>query len=179
VCDAFLLIDGVLHTYNDGSPYIALSDWSGVACGDCGFSCAEDDLYRCQECGVDVCESCVSSCDACGESYCGNCLRREHAEADGTGGGDGDYLCSSCRTKCPRCGRIALREAVEEDCMCARCIDEHEADEAQDERPADPRQHQPRKETDDEHDREHIDDVTEVDRPDVPTQRGAAAAPAA
>ena len=129
VCDAFLLIDRVLHTYNAGSPYVALDDWSGIACADCGCGCAEDDLYRCQECGADMCESCISTCDACGESYCGNCLRREGAGGsnDGDdGGGDGDSLCPSCRTDCPRCGRVASREDVEEQGTCASC-DEQEA----------------------------------------------------
>ncbi|MGB7160278.1 MAG: hypothetical protein WBD40_19580 [Tepidisphaeraceae bacterium] len=161
VCDAFLLISGVLHTYNPGSPYVALQDWSGVACGDCGFTCGEDDLYRCQHCGDDVCESCISSCDACGESYCGNCLRRERADGDGDDGdGDGDYLCPSCRTNCPRCGRVALREDVEGVGMCARCDEEREADEHE---PADEPQDQPRKETNHEHDRELDDPVNVVD----------------
>jgi hypothetical protein len=157
VCDAFLLISGVLHSYNGASPYVALCDWSGVACADCGSSRHEDDLYRCQECGGDVCESCISSCDACGESYCGNCLFREGAGSGDGGVDDGDFLCPACRTECPRCGRVALREDVEDRGVCARCDEADEAEEAEDADDAEPpetQQHQPRKETDHEHDPE-------------------------
>lgn len=36
--DFFLIVANLLRTYNSGSPYVALNDWEGVLCDDCGSS---------------------------------------------------------------------------------------------------------------------------------------------
>jgi hypothetical protein len=118
ICDLFLLVNSVLHTYNSGSPYVSLDDWHGVACGDCGFSCDRDNLYCCQGCECDFCDSCISSCEICEESYCQGCLERE--------GGDGRYLCRSCRCNCPRCAQIASASDVDEYGVCRSCQEEQQ-----------------------------------------------------
>jgi hypothetical protein len=118
ICDLFLLINSVLNTYNGGSPYVSLDDWNGIACGDCGFSCDRDDLYGCQGCECDYCGSCISSCEGCEESYCRGCLERE--------GGDGRYLCGSCRAICPRCGLVASAPDVDEYGMCHSCHEDQQ-----------------------------------------------------
>ncbi len=126
VCDAFLLINAVLHTYNGGSAYISLEDWDGVGCADCGCARDPDSIYRCQSCEDDLCEECISSCDACRESYCQHCLERER--------GDGEYLCSGCRATCPRCGLVASAGDVEEQGLCNHCYEEEQEEERERER---------------------------------------------
>ncbi len=36
LCDFFTIIIQILQTYNPDSPYVALSDWEGMSCYDCG-----------------------------------------------------------------------------------------------------------------------------------------------
>jgi hypothetical protein len=114
VTDAFLSIAAVLQTYNPHSPYVALADWSGRSCSDCGRGRAEDDLYHCGGCGEDFCDGCSSSCDACDSSFCMGCLER---------GKDRDqYLCPDCRGSCRQCEAItAAAQLDEHDGLCPAC----------------------------------------------------------
>jgi hypothetical protein len=119
ICDAMMLINSVLHTYNDGSPYVSLDDWNGISCPDCGYTTDEESLYGCEGCGNRYCESCIGTCDGCDSSYCFACLERMEA-------GDRQYLCPGCRAICPQCDRVAPAAEVEELGVCRICHDEQE-----------------------------------------------------
>ena len=116
VCDAFLLINAVLHTYNGASPYVSLDDWFGMACADCGYTTDEESMYRCENCEQHICDNCVGTCDGCDASYCQSCLERAQAE----------HLCPACRTTCPRCDEIVRASDVQELGMCRSCHEDEE-----------------------------------------------------
>jgi hypothetical protein len=84
--DAIQIVNRVLHTYNDSSPYVSLDSWSGVRCDNCDEVVAEDELYTCHGCDNRLCSDCEHVCADCEEGYCRNCLNRD---------GD-DMVCASC-----------------------------------------------------------------------------------
>lgn len=94
--DAFVVVNQVLHTYNDASPYVALDRWNGRTCDDCDDVVPEDETYGCEGCGDTLCSGCTHRCVDCDSSYCRSCLTPK----------DGDLLCSSC---------FESREASEEE----------------------------------------------------------------
>jgi hypothetical protein len=103
ICDAFLAVNSVLHTYNVHSPFVSLSDWEGVPCADCGYATSEDQRYYCEDCGQDFCEECYSTCDICQTSCCRGCLwrrirNRTSSAAKGAGAIAGDVIAWSMPT---------------------------------------------------------------------------------
>ena len=112
ICDFFMLVRSVLTTYNAGSPYVALDDWDGVSCHDCGSTVERDDVSYCQDCEHDLCSDCMSYCRACDESACRNCL--EDCSACG------DALCRRCRKECQACGKLTCGACLEEN-LCPAC----------------------------------------------------------
>ncbi len=118
LCDVFLLVQGVLNTYNPASAYVALEDWDGISCAECGSSCGRDELYYCPACHADFCESCIGVCDECLDSYCGSCLEQETATRRN--------LCPNCRATCPQCDRIGLASEIEDGGLCQQCKQEQE-----------------------------------------------------
>jgi hypothetical protein len=87
--DAFCLVRSVLTTYNPDSPYVAIEDWDGRRCSDCGDVEDSDDLCCCNRCENDFCSNCISSCDICDAGFCSQCLERDPVS--------GKYCCNSCR----------------------------------------------------------------------------------
>jgi hypothetical protein len=130
IFDFFMLVKGVLTTYNASSPYISLSDWSGVSCHECGCSTDPDELHFCNSCESDFCGECISYCRACDESTCRSCLEEC--------GACGDMICPSCKTSCPECGRtICVGCKEEEQCPCVQERKEQEEnDRNSDDQPA-------------------------------------------
>lgn len=108
ICDALLLVRSVLTTYNPESPYVALDNWDGEPCYECGHSASRDSLHWCNVCQRDFCEDCCTCCDGCYDMICHNCLRR-CAACD-------ESLCPACLRECPDCGRT----------LCESCLDEHD-----------------------------------------------------
>ena len=109
--DFFLLVRQILQTYNPGSAYVSLGDWSGdgsddVVCEDCGYQTSSEDCTccercdrqvcddcsrRCPQCESSLCSSCATSCDRCSQSFCDSCLSRS---------GDGEQACcQACLTQ--------------------------------------------------------------------------------
>ena len=91
--DFFLLVAGILRTYNPESPFVELALWHGGSCSDCGAGVDEDHSYACAKCGDTVCSECerlccgcddgycsgcIGSCAACEDNYCRRCLERRH-----------------------------------------------------------------------------------------------------
>jgi hypothetical protein len=122
ICDAFCLVRSVLQTYNAGSPYVALDEWEGTPCADCGRSSSPDQSSCCEHCEQDYCDGCMSYCDGCDGSCCRGCLERdEEAHVE---------LCPSCRTTCTDCDRIVRRGDVDPSGRCSTCRADAEAEQA-------------------------------------------------
>jgi hypothetical protein len=114
ICDAFLAVNSVLHTYSGQSPYVSLNDWEGVPCADCGYSTNEDSRYYCDECGRDYCEECISQCDICQTTCCRGCLETDQ-ESD-------RLCCKGCRRYCNSCNRMVDADSFEGDTeLCPDC----------------------------------------------------------
>ena len=106
--DFFLIVAGILRTYNDGSPFVALADWHGVHCADCGCNMSADDRWSCERCGEGVCDDCRVTCAGCDATFCGACVTC-CAKCE-------DYYCGSC-----------LPTAQNgESCRCQSCLDDAE-----------------------------------------------------
>src|SRR5580765_7821673 len=110
LADAFNLIRSVLLTYNPSSPHVALEDWDGTSCYECGYSTSSDDLSYCESCGHDHCSECLSSCACCYDSRCTGCLEKCAVCQEYCCRGcledicePGRSCCSQCRRNCPRC----------------------------------------------------------------------------
>ena len=127
ICDCFMLVRSVLTTYNENSPYVALADWDGTPCYDCGYVMASDDVHWCPQCNCDFCSECTSSCARCDEWLCRGCLRECEV--------CGDCVCSSCMTDCPDCGRPLCETCLEEN-QCP-CVEENEDEAETETRPDD------------------------------------------
>jgi hypothetical protein len=105
LCDFFVMVRGILTTYNPDSPYVALSNWDGVACYDCGYLMDDESVGYCSHCDAAVCDQCSRVCTDCGEIICGNCAS----------------CCEICdRSLCPKCAKTKCR--VCESICCESCI---------------------------------------------------------
>lgn len=114
--DLFCLVRSVLETYNSDSPYVALNNWHGRPCHDCGYTLPEDEGYWCSSCERDFCDECSSCCGGCDETTCGECLS-QCPTCD-------DRYCAACITTCPDCGETICRTCLENE-QCP-CIEERE-----------------------------------------------------
>jgi hypothetical protein len=125
VCDIFVLVRSVLTNYNPNSPYVALEDWNGQACHDCGQVASGDDLYFCTTCEEDYCESCSSFCRYCEETTCLSCLETCPVCEERT--------CPDCMSVCPDCDRKLCR-GCEHDQKCP-CHEEETENEEENHEP--------------------------------------------
>jgi hypothetical protein len=117
LADFFLIVRGLLQTYNPESPYVALDVWSGTSCHECGERIREDDRYHCEICEHDVCNGCMSSCAHCGDSSCYGCLINcKHCE---------EYHCDDCMKLCSECDQACCADCLE-DGLCPDCVDNKE-----------------------------------------------------
>ena len=132
LADAFCLVRSVLTTYNPSSPYVALSEWGGEECYDCGPGAHADDLSYCESCCHDYCEDCILSCSVCNQSRCGECLQSCPFCADSVCSGclrrserSGKACCRACLLICSTCGAaIARAELVPNTQSCPTCVPE-------------------------------------------------------
>ena len=159
--DLFLLVRGVLGTYNPGSAYVPLSRWEGAPCTDCGSTADAGDSCSCDRCGSDLCLDCGSGCADCGRTCCGDC-RDRCAGCDET-------HCTACLRDCGSCGEPSCGGCMPGE-TCGPC----RAAEDPEENPDDvPEPEPPREETDD--DAHGLSD----DPADRPATRDEAGGPAA
>ena len=105
VCDFFLMIRSILTNYNPGSPYVALDEWHGDPCSDCGRTIDPDDRHTCEQCDREVCDDCISSCQHCDTCLCYGCVTMCQSCKESS--------CADCLTPCEECG----------DAMCLDCLD--------------------------------------------------------
>lgn len=126
--DFFVLIRQILKTYNGGSAYVQLSDWSGsddVTCADCGCFMSSEDAYTCERCDARVCSDCESSCQECGRSVCceccGLCAKCSQSccqsclnEVPGRSG----LVCDGCLSKLEDQEDVDQQKVAEADAVC-------------------------------------------------------------
>lgn len=118
--DFFLLVRGVLTTYNPASPYVSLEDWDASACAECGD---RGETWACDACGNEVCDNCGVYCTATETTVCVGCAVKSDA--------DGQRYHPRALEECTGCGDRVLRDDLE-DGLWGACVASREAE--QDER---------------------------------------------
>ncbi|REJ92501.1 MAG: hypothetical protein DWQ35_12110 [Planctomycetota bacterium] len=113
--DFFLIVAGILRTYNCSSPYVSLAEWHGTECSDCGTLVGDEDRWNCEQCESSICGDCYLSCPSCDGIYCGNCVSRcEACDLD---------ICGSCLQLCVGCRAARCPECLDENERCNNCYD--------------------------------------------------------
>jgi hypothetical protein len=125
---AIELVEGVLRTYNQDSPYKELWRWrededAGVdRCVTCDGEVLEDEGNSCDDCEGVVCGACIRSC-VCGRlSLCSSCEERgevQHCTSCGY------LLCGGCVRICEGCSEPMCCDC-DDNGMCASCAEERE-----------------------------------------------------
>lgn len=116
--DVFLIINRVLHSYNESSPYAALSDWRGVDCHACGRYVRGDASY-CTQCEASVCDDCGTSCGHCDRASCDACIQMC--------AGCEQSMCGVCSTPCIDCGSRLCPDCLTTSQHCQECADDWES----------------------------------------------------
>jgi hypothetical protein len=117
--DFFTMVRSILNTYNPDSPYVALIDWSGEPCYDCGYVMSRDDIYFCSFCQRDYCSECSTYCRCCDEGCCVGCAEQcPYCE---------DHVCMNCMRECAECNSLYCSSCLEEN-ICPNCKEEMEKD---------------------------------------------------
>ncbi|WP_417850275.1 hypothetical protein [Thalassoglobus sp.] len=112
LCDFFLTVRQILQTYNASSAYVALEDWNGVTCGDCGEMVDSGDSYCCENCHSRTCDYCTRSCNECDVSLCCEC-------SDVCKDCDHGF-CRSCLEVCEQCEQSTCHQCLENE-LCESC----------------------------------------------------------
>ena len=112
ICDFFMLVRSVLVNYNPHSPYVALSEWDGTSCYECGALVDDESRYMCERCERDFCGECTSYCRRCDCTICSGCM----TECEFCN----DWYCQACIGECDGCGHV-ICEGCQEDRLCPDC----------------------------------------------------------
>ena len=107
----------MLREYSSASPYVALSEWFGIACDDCDVFVHLDDLSTCNHCEHSYCDDCSTGCMICDDTYCWACT----CVCDLCG----DRYCKPCAATCAHCADTCCSGCVEDD-VCSACREELE-----------------------------------------------------
>ncbi|MBN2137328.1 MAG: hypothetical protein JW720_05955 [Sedimentisphaerales bacterium] len=117
LADFFSMVRSILNTYNPDSPYVALADWDGEPCYDCGYTMTSEDSYFCSFCEHTYCDQCSSYCRICEETACLGCSGQcPHCE---------QLACPNCITRCSNCEELCCESCIEDD-LCPTCREELE-----------------------------------------------------
>ena len=116
--DFFLIVASLLNTSNASSPYVALSDWHGVACSDCDTNIDEDERSSCKQCGSSMCGDCNRTCIDCDHTFCSGCIV--------TCVGCQEDYCSSCLGSCRQCDAQVCPYCRDKQERCETCHDASE-----------------------------------------------------
>lgn len=113
IYDFFVIVAGLLRTYNPASPFVSLSDWNGISCADCGTSTYDDERWSCEKCDAYLCDECHINCSDCDGTYCCACTARcQSCE---------DRRCCSCIEICSACLDEICQSCLEENGKCESC----------------------------------------------------------
>ncbi|MFN3166396.1 MAG: hypothetical protein ACE37H_04955 [Phycisphaeraceae bacterium] len=118
LADYFLIVKQILETYNPDSPHIALEDWDGTPCHDCGCSMSDDNRSVCEDCNESFCEDCFGCCQSCALYLCFGCLSTCQFCEDST--------CPECMKSCPECGQSCCPGCLEDE-LCPDCYEQKES----------------------------------------------------
>ncbi|MDD5458635.1 MAG: hypothetical protein PHF37_04520 [Phycisphaerae bacterium] len=129
LCDFFTMVTGVLETYNPDSPYVALSDWEGYSCYDCGRTIGSEDSYYCDRCDNDFCDQCSTYCQKCDTTICLGCAY-ECPDC-------GVPVCGHCTAKCRECEETFCKDCLS-DGLCRTCEEMRKEDEYEEEYESEP-----------------------------------------
>lgn len=116
VSDFFLIVEQIINTYNDGSPYVELRNWKGTACYGCDYVMADsDDHCSCMHCDNVSCEDCISYCGTCDNGMCSRHKEYcRHCEST---------TCEECLTSCADCGNDVCDDCLHsEERLCDGCF---------------------------------------------------------
>jgi hypothetical protein len=111
--DFFQIVNRVLNTYNPSSAYVALSDWEGSGCSDCGEIIDRDYERTCDTCEGTLCGNCALTCERCEAPCCYECSRRCES--------CGQDLCRGCADECEDCHRLFCEPCLSECELCPEC----------------------------------------------------------
>ncbi|MCK5605031.1 hypothetical protein KAR91_24285, partial [Candidatus Pacearchaeota archaeon] len=118
--DYFTIVESILRTYNNDSPYYHLNDWydsdSQDSCIVCAEPCSEAQIYTCYKCENVYCENCFNggSCEGCNELFCQDCCKTCE-ECD-------TVHCEVCLTTCPECNNSVCQSCTN---LCITCEHDH------------------------------------------------------
>jgi hypothetical protein len=111
--DFFMLVAGILRTYNPESPFVELALWYSEACSDCGAVISDDERFVCHKCGESRCHGCEATCCGCDDSCCSGCTA-ECAACD-------DNYCRSCLHTCGGCQARVCTGCLDDKERCPNC----------------------------------------------------------
>ncbi len=98
----FLIIEGIVRSYNEEGAYKRLERWKNYYCSHCDYDFSEDDDGG-------------SSCDMCNALVCSECGRPCNC---------GNYMCNSCTITCAACAVGFCEDCNEDVDRCAYCLDD-------------------------------------------------------
>jgi hypothetical protein len=108
--DFYTIVAQILATYNPQSAYLAIDQWCGISCTDCGS--VVDEASCCERCQSDLCGDCQDSCTACGRLACSDCGSScSHC---------GERHCRECLGACVDCGNHFCERSLDEE-RCEAC----------------------------------------------------------
>ncbi len=119
----FTMVIAILENYNSESPYVAISDWEGSSCYDCGCGISAEETYYCEYCEHEYCAHCSGYCQICDTTLCLGCS----FECPGCK----EPVCHSCTGICGECGGKFCEDCLT-DGLCKSCqkeLEEHEDEE--------------------------------------------------
>ena len=114
--DFFQIVEQVLLTYNPSSAYVAITNWEGSNCGECGCLTSSDETIECAGCEKSLCDSCTQACEKCGDSFCDEC--------DKCCCECGENFCKFCLSECAVCSAPICSDCQSENERCDDCEEE-------------------------------------------------------
>jgi len=116
--DYFRIVEAIVRTYNEDSPYEPLNDWydpdrdGQSLCDICEEWYSDEIIYYCSGCGVSRCRDCgtIDECSSCDEWHCDECMNGCN--------GCGESMCKSCTVSCSCCQNSYCKKCTKE---CAQC----------------------------------------------------------
>jgi hypothetical protein len=136
--DFFTIIERLLKTYNNSSPFVSLENWyeeseeDSISCADCGYTVSEEEAYYCDSCDCSYCSDCIRSCSICEDAYrcsecmcdceiCNNTVCSRCAVENACNDDEcGIVICDSCQLECGNCGKDFCKHCLN-DGMCKSC----------------------------------------------------------
>ena len=116
--DYFRIIEAVLRTYNESSPYEKLQEWYDPShedefyCENCNEWRSDESNVYCEGCQTTYCDHCAecSCCSECGNWYCDECSTScESCQ---------ETICTECAKSCSVCSNTMCSECLEQCVVC-------------------------------------------------------------